>query len=111
MAGSCPKIVIFICVSIALCEFTILNFRTCVFVLDDDLTNSGTVIFFTSTMDTAPRYYPLFQFIGFVICIIWIYAQCNESKLSYFVANIILCSFQSSTFSQLWEYFGIFQIQ
>ena len=80
MAGSCPKIVIFICVSIALCEFTILNFRTCVFVLDDDLTNSGTVIFFTSTMETAPRYYPLFQFIGFVICIIWIYAQCNESK-------------------------------
>ena len=84
MAGSCPKIVIFICVSIALCEFTILNFRTYVFVLDDDLTtNLGTVIFFTSTMETAPRYYPLFQFIGFVICIIWIYAQCNESKLSY----------------------------
>ena len=34
-------------------------------------------------METAPMYYPLFQFIGFVICIIWIYAQCNESKNKY----------------------------
>ena len=41
-----------------------------------------TAVFFTAKLDTAPIYYPIYSFIGFVMSILWIYVEANESKSS-----------------------------
>merc|ERR1719454_446024 len=57
LIGSCPGIVVWLSVSVLLVA----------------------LVFFTSKIGTAPVYYPLFQFSGFVMCIVWIHAICNEA--------------------------------
>lgn len=35
-------------------------------------------VFFTAKLDSAPIYYPIYSFIGFVMSILWIYVEANE---------------------------------
>ena len=56
--GSCPSVVVYLSISILLAG----------------------VVFFTSKTSYAPVYYPIFQFCGFAMCIVWIYAICNEGR-------------------------------
>jgi len=37
-------------------------------------------VFFTAKLDSSPIYYPIYSFIGFVMSILWIYVEANESE-------------------------------
>jgi len=40
----------------------------------------GVLVGFTSKLDNAPAYYPVFQIVGFITSILWFYAEANESE-------------------------------